>query len=98
MIIDGGEGFKYKYASVGGKRKKKTRKRRKKKTRRKRRRKKAGMPKTLKKSKTIPKGLSKYKGPIKTNPNLRKTAIVRAATRAAQKSSVAQITEAMKKL
>lgn len=103
MIIDGGEGFKYKYASVGGKRKKKTRKRRKKKTRRKRRRKKAGMPKTLKKSKTIPKGLSKYKRPIKTNPkrNLHREAMVRAAKKAAKKTSetrVDEITKAMKNL
>ena len=109
MIIDGGEGFKYKYASVGGKRKKKTRKRRKKKTRRKRRRKKAGMP-GFQRTKSVKSGLSnlsKYKGPIKTNPKrkLREQAMIRAAQIAAKKAAkktsetgVAEITEAMKKL
>ena len=97
--------LQYKYASVGGKRKKKTRKRRKKKTRRKRRRKKAGMP-GFKRTKTVKSGLSnlsKYKGPIKTNPkqDLRKKAMVRAAKKAAKKTSetgVDEITKALEKL
>ena len=87
--------LKYKYASAGGKRKKKTRKRRKKKTRKRRRRKKAGMP-GFKRTKTVKSGLSKYKGPIKTNPkqNLHREAMVRAV----KKPSVAEITKAMKQL
>tara|TARA_B100000902_G_scaffold82457_1_gene87039 strand:- start:572 stop:2713 length:2142 start_codon:yes stop_codon:yes gene_type:complete len=93
-----------KYTSLGGrrKRKKKTRKRRKKKTRRKRRKKKAGMP-GFKRTKSVKSDLSKYKGPIKTNPkqNLHREAMVIAVKKAAKKTSetrVDEITKAMKKL
>ena len=92
---------------MGGRKKtrKKARKKRRKtrrKTRRKRRRKKAGMP-GFKRTKSIKSDLSKYKGPIKTDPKqkLREKAMIRAAKKAAEKTSetgVAEITKAMKNL